>query len=218
MLRGVTIVRLLTRNSNSAGSNSRARRSRLPVWAVAAVVSGIGCGLVSGLTSAAGANAEPAGDHALLACLAALANTVNPAIVSTYAARLSDEERSDIRRLSRDYVQDASCRVEVRIERTLVDPALTLPDLTFDAPPQPVSCEIKTSAKVIAITGTFSPRVTFKHGLAVDGTPGLANVSGVNAYLAWPVIQYVNRAPGIRKSMLAMINAYRASLRTPAKS
>ena len=47
-----------------------------------------------------------------------------------------------------------------------------------------------------------------KDGKAIEATPGLADVKGVNNYLAWPVVQYVNYAPGIRKEMLRMINAY----------
>jgi hypothetical protein len=101
--------------------------------------------------------------------------------------------------------------VEVKIDRALVAPALGTADYEFTAPPQPVTCEIKTNASVITISGTFAPTVTFKDGVAVEGSPGLANVTGVNAYLAWPVVQYVNRAPGIRRDMLAMINAYKST-------
>ena len=60
--------------------------------------------------------------------------------------------------------------------------------------------------------GTFAPQATFKDGIAVTATPGLANVEGVNRYLAWPVVQYVNYAPGIRREMAAIIDVYRAGL------
>ena len=62
------------------------------------------------------------------------------------------------------------------------------------------------------MTGTFAPHVTFKDGVAVSASPGLANVEGVNSYLAWPVVQYVNYSPGIRREMAAIINVYRAQL------
>lgn len=69
-----------------------------------------------------------------------------------------------------------------------------------------------TRKSVIPLTATFAPHVVFKAGETVDATPGLANVEGVNSYLAWPVVQYVNRSYGIRRDMLAIINAYRAHI------
>ncbi len=117
-----------------------------------------------------------------------------------------------MQRLTRGLLQDASCLVKVKIARALVEPALTQADHVFEATPQPVDCEIKTKEGGFPITATFAPKVMFKGGTATEGTPGLANVTGVNKYLAWPVVQYVNSAPGIRKSMLEIINRYRAAL------
>lgn len=154
------------------------------------------------------AYAETPPARSLEVCLEALADTAKPAVTCTYWALLSDDERADLRRLTRGVLQDASCKVEVDIERQRIAAALST---IFDAPPQPVTCEIKTSSSVMTVNGTFAPHVVFEAGTATDGTPGLANVTGVNAYLAWPVVQYVNRSPGIRRDMLAMINAYKAS-------
>jgi hypothetical protein len=125
---------------------------------------------------------------------------------------LTETERADIRRLSRGLLQDARCSVKVRVARALVATALTQPDVTFEAPPQPVTCDITTKNGGFPIAATFAPRVVFKGGVAVEGTPGLANVTGVNRYFAWPVVQYVNRSAGIRTSMLEMINLYRGRL------
>lgn len=149
--------------------------------------------------------------RALEDCLNALSDVSSPAITCSYRAELTQDERADIRRLTREILQDATCRVEVKIDRALIAPALGTGDHEFSAPPQPVTCEIKTNSTVIPIAGTFAPTVKFQNGIAVDGSPGLANVTGVNAYLAWPVVQYINRAPGIRRDMLAMINAYKST-------
>lgn len=146
-------------------------------------------------------------------CLKAVAQRSGEEISCDYQALLTDEERADMQRISRGLLQDASCLVKVRVARTLVDPALTQDDMIFQAPPQAVTCQIKTKDGGFPINGTFAPKVTFKGGEAVDGSPGLANVTGVNSYLAWPVIAYINRAPRIRTSMLEMINFYRARLR-----
>jgi hypothetical protein len=156
------------------------------------------------------------GDGSLTACLKALSAT-GLAISCEYMALLTEAERKDMRRLTRELLQDASCRVRVKITRNLVAPALAADDYDFTAPPQPVACEIKTQKSVIPLTGTFSPHVVFKAGQAVEATPGLANVEGVNSYLAWPVIQYVNRSPGTRRDMLAIINAYRAQIAVQAR-
>jgi hypothetical protein len=97
---------------------------------------------------------------------------------------------------------------------------MTVPDNVFTSPPQPVTCTIDTAKGALTITGTFAPRVVFKGGIAVEGSPGLADVEGVNGYLAWPVIQYVNRSARIRDGMLGMINAYlgrKAAGRQPGK-
>jgi len=141
-------------------------------------------------------------------CLRQLAERRGPEIACEHPAWLTVEERADLRRLTRERLQDAGCLVKVRITRQLVDDALASPDSTFEAPPQPVTCEIKTRDGAMTITGSFAPRVVFKAGRAVEATPGLANVEGVNAYLAWPVVQYVNRAPGIQAQMIEMINAW----------
>ena len=123
-----------------------------------------------------------------------------------------------MQRLTRGLLQDASCRVQVQIARSLVAPALTAADYDFTAPPQPVTCEIKTKKSVIPLTGTFAPHVVFKAGEAMDATPGLADIKGVNSYLAWPVVQYVNRSPGVRRDMLAIINAYKSKIAASAHS
>lgn len=148
----------------------------------------------------------------LSSCLKALSQPAGEEISCDYRALLTDEERTDMQKISRGMLQDANCIVKVRIARKIVEPALNEPDHVFEAPPQPVKCDIKTKDSAFPIEGTFAPKVTFKGGTAIDGSPGLANVTGVNKYLAWPLVQYVNRSAGIRQSMLEMINAYRTRL------
>lgn len=130
-------------------------------------------------------------------------------VVCEYPTLLTDEERADLVKLTRGYLKDAHCVVSIRIERARVAQAIFAPDLVFDVPPQPVKCEIETSGAILPIAATFSPRVVIKGGEATDATPNLGNVVGVNHYLAWPVLQYVNRSASIRGHMLRMINQYR---------
>ncbi len=163
---------------------------------------------ILGTPSVAG---QPSAAGGLSACLNSLKQT-SPEISCEYTTLLTDQERADMRRLTRDRLQDAVCRVTVRIDRALVQPALTEANHLFNAPPQPVVCTITTRDSTFDIKGTFAPQVTFKDGVAVSASPGLANIAGVNRYLAWPVVQYVNYSPGIRRDMIAMINAYRAHL------
>jgi hypothetical protein len=54
--------------------------------------------------------------------------------------------------------------------------------------------------------------IDIRDGRAVDAMPGLGNVEGVPAFLAWPVVQYVNRSGAIRDNVLAFVNAYRSHL------
>ncbi len=142
-------------------------------------------------------------------CFFQLLKTKSDVIDCLHPTWLTPEERADLERVSRGLVRDARCQVAVRIERRVVDTALSETDFVFEAPPQPVSCEVTTRSGATPITATFAPRVVFKGGVAVEATPGLANVQGVNPYLAWPVVHYVNHAPRIRGAMLLMINAFR---------
>ena len=153
------------------------------------------------------AAAGPGGDVAKN-CFWQLAHGRGARLECTYLAWLTDQERKDLRGLTRDLLIDARCTVSVSIARKTVDRVLARESHIFEAPPQPVTCEVETSRGVIPITGTFAPRVTIADGRASEATPGLANVMGVNSYLAWPVVQYVNRSPGIRSQMTQMINLY----------
>ena len=146
-------------------------------------------------------------------CFRELARDGGRDFVCEYPAWLTDEERADLDKLTRGYLKDARCVVSVRIERARLAQAMVAPDLEFQSPPQPVVCDITTSSSTFAIKGKFAPRVVFKGGEAVEGSPGLADVEGVSKGLAWPVVQYVNRSPHIRSEMLKMINAYRAHVR-----
>lgn len=175
------------------------------------VVAGALLALAAALLGTPALAGQPATGGGLRACLDSVRQTT-PGISCDYTVLLTDEERFDLRRLTRGRLQDANCRVTVRIDRSIVQPALTEANHIFNAPPQPVVCTIQTRDTTFDVTGTFAPNVTFKDGLAVTATPGLANVKGVNSYLAWPVVQYVNYSPGIRRDMLAIINAYRAHL------
>lgn len=143
-------------------------------------------------------------------CLKQIIEDTAPEIDCVHQAWFTDREREDVKKLTRGYLLDASCAVDVRIARSEVEAALVASDTTFTSPPQPVTCEIETSRGKFTITGTFSPRVVFKGGVGVQATPGLADIEGVNSYLAWPVVHYINNSDRITHPMLLMINAYRA--------
>ena len=133
-------------------------------------------------------------------------------IVCAFPTRLSEQEQSELKRITGEMLLDAHCIVSIRLPRRMLDAALGAGDHVFEAPPQPVSCEVVTRESTIPISGTFAPRVVFAGGQAVEATPGLANVAGVSSVLAWPVLQYVNRSGTIREGMLTVINAWRLHL------
>lgn len=155
------------------------------------------------LPLAAGA-AQPEKD-----CFEELETGTSAEFVCAYPVALADTERADLKRITREYLQDVTCSVAVRINRGLIERAVQDSDYVFESPPQPVTCDVKTRSSNVHITATFAPRVTFKGGQAVEGTPGLDNIKGVTRILSWPVKQYVNRAPHVRSTMLLIINAYR---------
>jgi hypothetical protein len=154
-------------------------------------------------SDAAGRSAAPDAS-----CFTEIARGRGTDLVCSYPAWLADKERDELRRLTRDVLQDARCVVSVRITRALITSALIEANHTFEAPPQPVACEITTNGKPFQINATFAPRVVIKDGVAIDASPGLANVSGVNSYVAWPVVEYINRSATVRTEMIKMINTY----------
>jgi hypothetical protein len=155
----------------------------------------------------AGAHVEPPRERN---CFYQLLEDTGPKIDCEHPAWMTEEEKADLKKLTRGYLLDASCKIKIAIERAKVDAALVGSDLTFESPPQPMTCVLMTSSGEVTIAGTFAPKVVFKDGIAISATPGLANITGVNAYLAWPVVHYVNNAERIGNPMKLMINAYRA--------
>lgn len=159
-----------------------------------------------------------AGDARSKDCFDELERGRGPTLTCAFPTRLTGQERQDLLRITRGTLKDADCIVTIRIERQIVDAALAAADHVFQAPPQPVQCNIVTANSAYPINATFAPRVVFKGDKAVEATPGLANVVGVSKFLAWPVVQYVNRSPGIRKSMMAIVDAYRERRRRSASA
>jgi hypothetical protein len=141
-------------------------------------------------------------------CFHELVHGKGPEIVCTFQVRMTDEELAGVRKATRDLLQDARCSMTVRIERRLIDEALGAADHVFQAPAQPVACDVTTSKSSIPITFTFAPRVEFKNGVAVKASPGMDGVTGVSRILSWPVVAYVNHSREIRDGMLQVVNAY----------
>lgn len=164
----------------------------------------------SGLLVALLSIAHPAMAAPDLDCFQQIEHNRGGEVACTFPTRLTEAEKADLKRITREMLMDARCTVAIRVERRLIDEALAAADHVFAAPPQPVTCELETREKVVTITGSFAPRVEFAAGLAIDASPGLGQVEGVPAVLSWPVVQYVNRSKSIREGMLAVINAYRA--------
>jgi hypothetical protein len=142
-------------------------------------------------------------------CFDELENGTSAEFTCDYPVALAEQERGDLKRITRGYLEDVTCAVNVRIDRGMIERAVQDTDYVFQSPEQPVACDVKTSKSTLHITATFAPRVTFKGGKAVEGTPGLENIQGVTRILSWPVKVYVNRAPHVRNTMLQIVNAYR---------
>ena len=141
-------------------------------------------------------------------CFAQLTGGQTDRIVCEFPVRMTPDELAQVRRATREVLQDANCLMTIDIERRLIDSALAAPDGVFDPPPQPVACEVKTEKSSFPISFTFAPRIEFKGGQAVKASPMMGNVTGVSRILSWPVVTYVNASRQIRDSMLQVVNAY----------
>lgn len=138
-------------------------------------------------------------------------------IACAFPTLMEPEDRESIRKLTRQLFQDARCMVTVKLERELIEAAVREPNVTFLAPPQPVSCEVLTSRGTLPISFTFKPRIEIKDGKAVKATPGMGDVVGVNSWLAWPVVAYINASGSISDIMLRVANAYLERRRSQAQ-
>jgi hypothetical protein len=169
---------------------------------------------ITALTAIAGhAAAGPKAAPAKPDCFTALRQPTGARFICEHQTWMTDQERADLTALTRGYLLDARCTVAVDVERRLIDEAMAASDRVFTAPPQPVTCQITTSGGPMTVSGTFAPHVVLKEGFAVSASPGLGNITGVNSYLAMPVVAWVNHAPAIGKEMAAMINELRGRSR-----
>ena len=150
-------------------------------------------------------------------CFDILENSKGSEIECAFPLRLTDTERADLKKITRGYLDDLTCRMSIHIERAKVDEAVRAADLVFQSPEQPVTCTVTTPKTTFDVTATLAPRVVFKGDKAVEASPGLANVKGVSRVLSWPVMLYVNRGPGMRSGMLQVVNAYRDHARKKRK-
>lgn len=150
-------------------------------------------------------------------CFDTLENGRGPDIVCAFPLRLTETERADLKKATREYLHDLECTMTIKIERAKVDEAIRAADLVFQSPEQPVICHVTTGDKAFDVTATFAPRVVFKGDKAVAASPGLGNVTGVTRALSWPVMLYVNYGPGMRANMIQVVNAYRDHARKKPK-
>jgi hypothetical protein len=159
-------------------------------------------------------------------CFADLMHGKSADIVCQFPVRMSEEERAELERTTRGYFKGATCMVSIRIDRALIAVTVDAVDHIFQAPPQPVSCDVtgqlseKEPPQTYPITGTFAPRVVLKDGRAVEATPGLGNITGVPRVISWPVETWVNRGGTVREGMLKVINAWLDHMRqrTPQRA
>ena len=155
-------------------------------------------------------------------CFADLERGTSDYIVCAFPLNPSPNERAELEKQTSGFLKDVVCTVAIRVERALVKAAITTPEYLFEAPPQPVACNVTMPGKsgptptpdqIIPITGTFAPRVTIKDGVAIEATPGLGEVTGVSRIISLPVVAYVNRAQFLRDGMLKIVNAWMAHMR-----
>lgn len=153
---------------------------------------------------APGAAAQPISQD----CFDELENANGPLLACRVPLRLSHGEQAELEKGTRGYVKNVSCLLTIEIRRDALQAPIEASEHIFESPEQPVSCTVTTYKTTFDVTATFAPRIVFKANTAVEAWPGLGNVKGVSRVLSWPVVQFVNRWPSIRKGMLQVVNAY----------
>ena len=180
--------------------------------------------LAASLLNANGpATARAAAPATMKACFAELERGTNQEIICQFPLQPSAAERDELEKQTSGYLKNVNCTVSIRIERALIAAAIAAPDYIFEAPPQPVACNVTMPGKKVAdvigpdqmipITGTFAPKVTIRDYVATQASPGLANVQGVSRIISLPVVAYINRAGFLRDGMLKTVNAWMVHMR-----
>ena len=195
------------------GSGRVSRRKMRPkpgmancgVAALLATVVGTSPAAVASVLPVATSAAQPSADRD---CFQELTRGRDAEIACVFPVRMTDEELASVRKATHDLLRDARCAMTIRIPRRLIDDAVRAHDHVFQAPAQPVTCDVVTSKSTLPITFTFAPRVEFKDGQAVGASPIMADVTGVSRVLSWPVVTYVNHSRDIRDGMIQVVNAY----------
>ena len=177
----------------------------LRAWAAAGLLAGLPA------TGTAAADRTPAQMEA--DCWYQFMEADSPQISCAFPALMEKEDRDSVRKLTREVFKDARCEVTIKLERALIDAAVKEPDIVFKSPPQPVACTVETSKGKLPIKFTFAPKIDIKAGKAVKATPGMEGVTGVNSWLAWPVVAYINASDQIENVMIRVVNAYLARKR-----
>ena len=177
----------------------------------------LGCALLLAVGGGGQANAAKA-SHGAVDCFTDLMAGKSAEIVCEFPIEPSAAERDELAKSTRGYLKDVHCLVSIRIARADVRAAMTNPDHVFQAPPQPVACELeanlsKDEVRFIPVGATFAPRVVIRQGVAVEATPGLANITGVSRAISWPAETWVNRGAMMRDGMLTVINAWLGAMR-----
>lgn len=159
----------------------------------------------------------------MAACFEDLERGTGSHIVCDFPLQPSPAERAEMEKQTSGFVKNVVCTVSVRVERALINTAISAPDYQFEAPPQPVACNVTMPGRakapaiaedtIVPISGTFAPKVTIKDRVAIHATPGLGDVKGVSQIISIPVVAYINRAGFLRDGMLKVINAWMTHMR-----
>jgi hypothetical protein len=126
---------------------------------------------------------------------------------------MDDAMRATIGKLTQDEFKDARCMITVKLDRSIVDAVTAAADGKVSVPPQTVACELDTKTGKLPVDFSFAPTVTFKGGVAIGAHAGMGQVKGVNTWLAWPVVTFINGNSDLRSVMLRVVNAYVARRR-----
>ena len=105
----------------------------------------------------------------MASCFADLERGASHDIVCDFPLQPSAAERVELEKQTSGFLKDVRCTVSIRIERALITEAIQTPDYVFQAPPQPVACNVTMPGResregappaanqVLPITGTFAP-------------------------------------------------------------
>ncbi len=140
------------------------------------------------------------------ACLKTFENGTEPVVSCSIDYRLPDKDRTKLKSMTADVLQDAQCAVALSIDRARFFEGLLKDRVDLEA--QPVACQVKTSGNPLDVRFEVAPMIEFADGRAAAAQVRMSNLRGLPSVLNSLMMNFVNSNKGLERAILKAVNGY----------